>query len=65
MSPFNNNSIIFPYDLLNENKKQAKLWLDSIPSLDDMYELKSYDELEKIVNDWLNGSISIDKNYEF
>ena len=41
--------------LLNENKKQAKLWLDNIPSLDDMYELKSYDVLEKIVNDWLNG----------
>ena len=44
--------------LLNENKKQAKEWLDNIPSLDDMYELKSYDALEKIVNDWLNGDDS-------
>ena len=46
--------------LLNEDKKQAKIWLDSIPSLDDMYVTKSYDELEKIVNDWLNGDDATD-----
>ncbi len=34
---------------------QAKEWLANIPSLDDLYTLKSYDELEMIVNDWLNG----------
>ena len=40
---------------LCENTTTAKEWLGSIPSLDDMFTLKSYDELEKIVNDWLNG----------
>ena len=40
---------------LHEKKTQSKDWMESIPNLDDMYQLKSYDELEKIVNDWLNG----------
>ena len=40
---------------LTEDSNQAKNWISSIPSLDDMYSLKSSDELEKIVNDWLNG----------
>ena len=40
--------------VLAENK-QAKEWLDSIPNLDEMYTCKTYEELEKIVNDWLNG----------
>ena len=35
--------------------KQAKEWIDSIPDLDEMYTCKTYEELEKIVNDWLNG----------
>ena len=34
---------------------QAKEWIDSIPDLDGMYTAKTYEELEKIVNDWLNG----------
>ncbi len=40
---------------LTSDKSQAKEWLNNIPNLDDMYETKSYDELEKIVNDWLNS----------
>ena len=39
---------------LNENKKQAQEWITQIPDLDDIYKCKSYEELEKIVNDWLN-----------
>jgi hypothetical protein len=35
--------------------KQIKEWIDNIPDLDDIYTLKSYEELEKTVNDWLNG----------
>ena len=35
--------------------KQSKEWIDKIPDIDEMYTCKSYDELEKIVNDWLNG----------
>ena len=34
---------------------QAREWINNIPSLDDLYTLKSYEELEKIVNDWLTG----------
>ena len=40
---------------LSKDNALAKKWMDSIPNLDDMYTLKTYDELEKIVNDWLNG----------
>ena len=40
--------------------KQSKEWIDSIPNLDEVYTCKSYDELEKIVNDWLNGDVDND-----
>ena len=40
---------------LNETAATAKQWLGEIPDLDDLYTLKTYEELEKIVNDWLNG----------
>jgi hypothetical protein len=40
---------------LSDNKQTAKGWLDSIPKMDDAFELKSYAELEKLVNDWLAG----------
>ena len=40
---------------LNADAAAAKAWLADIPDLDELYTLKSYDELEKIVNDWLNG----------
>jgi hypothetical protein len=40
---------------LSEEKTQAKEWMNSIPDPNDLYELKSYEQLEKIVNDWLNG----------
>lgn len=35
--------------------RTAKEWIDSVPKMDDMFELKTYVELEKIVNDWLSG----------
>ena len=41
--------------VLAEDQKQAKEWLDSIPNPNDAYDLKSYEQLEKIINDWLNG----------
>lgn len=41
--------------MLVENKQKIKTMLEEVPSLDDMFSLKSYDELEKIVNDWING----------
>jgi hypothetical protein len=36
-------------------KKQIKEWTSNIPDLDDVYSLKSYDQLENIINAWLNG----------
>ncbi|MAF26225.1 hypothetical protein CL634_11740 [bacterium] len=35
--------------------KTAKEWMDDVPNLDDLYTLKSYEELENIINAWLNG----------
>lgn len=40
---------------LSTSNDQITEWTKNIPSLDDMYDLKSYEELEKIVNDWLTG----------
>jgi len=40
---------------LSEDSKQSKNWLDNIPDVNDLFELKSYQELENIVNQWLNG----------
>ena len=40
---------------LATSNDQITEWTNNIPNLDDMYDLKSYEELEKIVNDWLNG----------
>ena len=40
---------------LSENSDTAKEWIDNVPDLDELYTLKSYEELEKIVTDWLNG----------
>ena len=40
---------------LSRDSTQAKKWLDSIPEVDTVANLKSYDEIEKLVNDWING----------
>lgn len=39
---------------LSEDSSKSKQWLDTIPDVNDLFELKSYEELEKIVNNWLN-----------
>ena len=40
---------------LSSDTKQAATWAESIPNIDDLYEAKSYDQLAKIINDWLDG----------
>jgi len=40
---------------LNTKAKESKAWIDNIPTLDGLFTMKTYEELEKIVNDWLNG----------
>ena len=42
---------------LATNTEKAQEWLDNIPDLDSLFTLKSYEELEKIVNDWLSGDL--------
>ena len=39
---------------ISKDTKQIKNWQASIPNLDEMYTCKSYEELENIVNAWLN-----------
>lgn len=41
-------------------KSEIKNWQDNIPELDDLYQLKSYDQLENIINAWLNGDDEAD-----
>ena len=40
---------------LAESSDDVQKWTKNIPSVDDLYDLKSYEELERIVNAWLNG----------
>ena len=39
---------------LSNDEEQQKTWLDAVPNMDDMYPLKTYDEVEAILNSWLN-----------
>jgi hypothetical protein len=45
---------------LSRDTAQAKKWIESIPEVDEAVNLKSYEEIEKIVNDWINGGASSD-----
>jgi hypothetical protein len=45
---------------LSPTPTAAKQWLESIPDVNKMFELKSYDELSKIVNDWVEGGMPTD-----
>lgn len=40
---------------LHADPAQVKAWLDSVPNIDDMYPLKSAQEIEAVLNSWLNG----------
>jgi hypothetical protein len=39
---------------LSEDQSQTKKWMDNIPNVNDLFELKQYEELERIINAWLN-----------
>ena len=39
---------------LSEDSSQSKKWLDNIPDVNDLFELKSYEDLERIIYTWLN-----------
>lgn len=40
---------------LADDGAQAKQWLEAVPNIDDMYRLKSPQEIETILNNWLSG----------
>lgn len=40
---------------LSEDASKSMQWIDGVPDLNDMFELKSYEELEHIINKWLSG----------
>lgn len=40
---------------LSNDKNQVKEWVDNIPDINSIFQLKSYDELTGIINTWLNG----------
>jgi hypothetical protein len=43
---------------LSKDGSQAKQWLSSVPNIDDYEELLDTEQIEKRVNDWLNGGTS-------
>lgn len=49
---------------LHEDSKQMESWLNSIPNIDDMYRLKSTQEIETVLNNWLNGGSATDATPE-
>jgi hypothetical protein len=49
---------------LHDDQKIADSWLESVPNLDDMYRLKGKDEIEQILNTWLNSGSAEDNNDE-
>lgn len=47
---------------LNDDSATAKKWLDNVPDLDELTknDFKTYEEVEKIINDWVNGGAPTD-----
>ena len=42
--------------VLSEDMTQSQSWLDTIPDLNQIYELKSYDEIKQVLDNWSSGS---------
>jgi hypothetical protein len=40
---------------LSNDPKQMKDWLSNLPNIEDLYTLKSYDEIAGILDNWING----------
>lgn len=40
---------------LSSDEKQMKEWLESIPEPESLFELETYEQISKKMNDWLNG----------
>jgi hypothetical protein len=42
--------------VLSEDMTQSQSWLDTMPDLNQIYELKSYDEIKRVLDNWSSGS---------
>ena len=47
---------------LSDDPAQTKAWMDSIPNIDDMYKLRSFEEINNILSSWLNGDQPADQS---
>lgn len=45
---------------LSTDSDLASGWLENIPNVDEIYSLMSYEEIEKVVNDWLDAGATTD-----
>lgn len=43
---------------LHEDQKTMATWLENVPNIDDLYRLKSTQEIEAVLNNWLNGGMT-------
>jgi hypothetical protein len=50
--------------VLSKDNNKAKVWMKNIPDISNIWKTKTYDELSKIVNDWLNGTDENDEGTE-
>jgi len=50
---------------LSKDESQSKEWLSSIPDLNQIFQVKSYDELSSIINAWLNEDQGSDEGTEW
>ncbi len=50
--------------VLHNDPKVVESWINAVPNIDDMYRLKGKEEIEQILNTWLNsGSADEDNSY--
>ena len=48
--------------VLHSDPKTVESWLNSVPNIDDMYRLKGKEEIEQILNTWLNSGSADEDN---
>lgn len=48
---------------LHDDPAVAQKWLESIPNIDDMWPLKSTQEIEAILNNWLSGGATAEETH--
>lgn len=47
---------------LSDDPTQAKAWLDGVPNIDDIYKLRSFEEISNVLTSWLNEGQGTDNS---